>query len=158
MPQLKDKLVVCRNGVISPADSDETENKKLIAIYFSAHWCAPCRKFTPLLVDFYNRIEPQHPEFALVFFSFDRSRENWETYLREAKMPWLAVDYDQLANLAGLKQAAGESIPSLVLLDATGHVLSNCYADGKYVGPAKVIADLQKIFAGTAGSPIAQTR
>ena len=58
-------------GTISRADGTELENKKLIAFYYSAHWCAPCRKFTPELVDYYNRVAPQHPEFEIIFISAD---------------------------------------------------------------------------------------
>ena len=134
------------------------ENKKLIALYFSAHWCAPCRKFTPQLVEYYNQVAPQHPEFEIIFVSCDRSRFNWETYMREARMPWPAIDYDQLTGLAGLKQLGGDGIPSLVLLDATGHLLSSSYDGGKYLGPEKVIGDLQQIFAGDTAAPLAQAR
>ncbi|HEY1769551.1 MAG TPA: thioredoxin-like domain-containing protein [Chthoniobacterales bacterium] len=156
LKSLNDKLVVCRDGEIGPADMSGAENKKLIAIYFSAHWCAPCRKFTPQLVDFYNRVESQHPEFEIVFFSFDHSRADWETYLRETRMPWLAIDYDQLGALSGLKQICGDGIPSLVLLDGTGHVLSTSYDNGKYVGPQKVVADIVKIFESNGeGAPTA---
>lgn len=155
---LKEKLVVSHNGVIGPADGSEFERKKLIALYFSAHWCAPCRKFTPQLVDYYNRVEPQHPEFEIVFVSYDRSRFNWETYLRDAAMPWPAIDYDQLDSVAGLKKIAGDGIPSLVLLDDTGHLLATSYDGAKYLGPQNVLAALDKIFAGGATGPIAQTR
>jgi nucleoredoxin len=158
MHGLRDKLIVCRDGVISRADDAELDNKKLIALYFSAHWCAPCRKFTPQLVEYYNQVAPQHPEFEIIFVSCDRSRFSWETYMREARMPWPAIDYDQLAGLAGLKQLSGDGIPSLVLLDATGHLLSSSYDGEKYLGPLKVIADLQQIFAGNAAAPLAQVR
>jgi nucleoredoxin len=30
------------------------EEKKIIAFYFSASWCPPCRDFTPILADFYS--------------------------------------------------------------------------------------------------------
>ena len=29
-------------------------SKKLVLFYFSAHWCPPCRMFTPMLRDFYE--------------------------------------------------------------------------------------------------------
>ena len=29
-------------------------NKKVVLFYFSAHWCPPCRAFTPVLKDFYD--------------------------------------------------------------------------------------------------------
>ena len=30
-----------------------------IGLYFSAHWCPPCRGFTPVLADTYNKIKRQ---------------------------------------------------------------------------------------------------
>src|SRR2546423_5686158 len=107
---LKEKLVRCRDGSISPVDGLGLENKKLVAFYYSAHWCAPCRKFTPELVSYYNRVAPAHPEFELIFVSSDHSRFGWETYMREMKMPWLAIDYDQLNSFAGLRQLGGAGI------------------------------------------------
>jgi len=158
MGSLRDKLILCRDGTISRAEEGGLENKKLIALYFSAHWCGPCRKFTPQLVEYYNKVAPLHPEFEIIFVSCDRSRFNWETYMREARMPWPAIDYDQLPGLAGLKQLGGDGIPSLVLLDATGHLLSNSYDGARYLGPKKVMGDLEKIFAGGATAPLAQAR
>lgn len=155
LSELQSKLVVCRDGTISPADSSATENKKLIGFYFSAHWYAPCRKFTPELVEYYNRVAPQHPEFQIVFVSFDRSRFNWETYLRDAQMPWVALDYDQLGAVESLKQLGGESIPSLLVVDEAGHVVASSYAAGKYVGPENALAALDRIFAAKA---VAATR
>lgn len=150
MNGLRDKLVICRDGTIKPADFSALENKKLIAFYFSAHWCAPCRKFTPQLVAYYQRVQALHPEFEIVFVSSDRSRFNWETYLRDAQMPWPAIDFDQLAQFTGLKQLGGDSIPSLVVVDATGHLVATSYENGKYVGPENALAALDTIFNATA--------
>lgn len=42
---------------------------KVTALYFSAHWCPPCRQFTPQLVDFYNSKRGTPEEFEIVFVS-----------------------------------------------------------------------------------------
>jgi nucleoredoxin len=155
---LKEKLVRCRDGTISRVDGADLEKKKFIALYYSAHWCAPCRKFTPELVDYYNRVAPAHPEFEIIFVSSDRSRFGWETYLRETKMPWLAIDYDQLGDMAGLKQLGGAGIPSLLVLDKSSHIVASSYDGDKYLGPQNALAALERIFAQKATAPIAQAR
>ena len=153
---LRGKLMICHDGTISAADDSGLENKKLIALYFSAHWCPPCRKFTPQLVDYYNQVEPQHPEFEIIFVSCDRSRFNWETYMRDTRMPWPAVDYDRLGELGDLRRIGGDGIPSLVLVDPAGHVLSSSFDGKTYLGAQKVMADLERIFEATASSVAVQ--
>lgn len=148
LPLLKNDLVAWRNGGFGPFDDTALEKKTLIALYFSAHWCGPCRKFTPQLVEFYNRVAAQHPEFELVFVSDDRSAPEMQNYMREANMPWPAIDYQKLAGKAALKEYGGAAIPCLVLVDATGKVLSDSYAGKDYRGPAKVMADIDSIFSG----------
>ena len=44
---------------------------KLVGLYFSAHWCPPCRRFTPRLVDFRDRLGKESP-LEIVFVSCDR--------------------------------------------------------------------------------------
>ena len=41
------------DGTKKPA-SEALAGKEFICIYFSAHWCPPCRGFTPVLKDFYQ--------------------------------------------------------------------------------------------------------
>lgn len=150
--QLKGDLVYWKNGSLARFDDEPLAKKKLIALYFSAHWCAPCRKFTPQLVEFYNRVAPQHPEFEIVFVSNDRTPFGMETYMRDTQMPWPAIDFAKLPGKAALQKYAGDGIPCLVLLDASGKVISHTYAGGKNLGPEKVLADLNAIFAkGPAG-------
>jgi nucleoredoxin len=149
MPEfLKGDLVQYRNGSVVPVDDSVIASKKLIAVYFSAHWCGPCRKFTPQLVEYYNRVAPQHPEFEIVFYSHDRSASDFENYMRETNMPWLAIDFPKLKGKQGLTKNAGPGIPSLVLFDSTGTLISSSYAGSQYRGPQQVLADLDNIFAG----------
>jgi nucleoredoxin len=155
---VKGDLVSLRNGALGHFDDEELEKKKLIALYFSAHWCAPCRKFTPELVDYYNRVATQHPEFEIVFVSFDKSQFAMETYMRAANMPWPAIDFQKLKGKDAIRKYAGDGIPCLVLVDTTGRVISSTYAGAQYLGPAKVLGDLDAIFAGRVLDNVAQNR
>lgn len=145
---LKDDLVQYRNGTLAHVDETSLASKKLIAVYFSAHWCGPCRKFTPQLVDYYKRVSAEHPEFEIVFYSHDRSAADFENYMRETNMPWLAIDFTKLKGKEALTKDAGRGIPSLVLLDSMGNLISSSYNGSQYLGPQHVLADLDNIFAG----------
>jgi thiol-disulfide isomerase/thioredoxin len=68
---------------------DLLQDKKIIALYFSASWCGPCRQFTPILVDFYKRMNEKKKKFEVIFISKDQSAEQFGAYY--SKMPWLAV-------------------------------------------------------------------
>jgi nucleoredoxin len=154
---LKGDLVQMHNGDSVHVDDAAIASKKLIAFYFSAQWCAPCRKFTPQLVDYYKRVAPEHPEFEIVFYSMDKSLYAMEKYMREENMPWPAIEFGKLKSKDVLGKSAGSGIPSLVLVDASGNVISSAVANGQYVGPQKVLNDLDAIFAGKPPTRMAST-
>ena len=152
---LKGDLVTWKTGSLVRFDDEQLGKKKLIAFYFSAQWCGPCRKFTPKLVEFYNQTAAQHPEFEIVFVSSDKSPFGMETYMRESHMPWPAIDFAKLPGKAAIKKYAGESIPCLVVVDAAGNVVADTYAGKNYLGPEKVIGDLTAMFAKSSTPGIA---
>ena len=61
-------------------------------IYFSAHWCPPCRSFTPKLSVFYEEHRAAGQKFEVVFVSSDKDASSWEEYFHE--MPWLALPFN----------------------------------------------------------------
>ena len=64
----------------------------VIGLYFSAHWCPPCRGFTPMLAEFYKKFTAANPDkLEIVFVSSDRSDEDFKSYY--AEMPWLALPF-----------------------------------------------------------------
>jgi nucleoredoxin len=153
---VKGNLVSSRNGVLHPYLDAEFEKKKLIGLYFSAHWCGPCRKFTPNLVAYYNKVAAAHPEFEIVFVSNDKSAPAMEGYMRDDQMPWPAVSFDKVAGNAALNKYAGSGIPCLVIVDENGKVISDTYAGKAYRGPEAVLADLDQLFAGKTSAQVAQ--
>ncbi|MDY5955382.1 MAG: thioredoxin-like domain-containing protein [Kiritimatiellia bacterium] len=94
---------------------------KIVGIYFSAHWCPPCRAFTPKLVTAYKQIQKRHPnKFELVFVSLDRSEKAMFEYMKETQMPWLAVPFPVLKQLAPANTYQVQGIPTLLILDSKG--------------------------------------
>jgi len=155
---VKGDLVTFRNGVQHPYLDGELEKKKLIGLYFSAHWCPPCRKFTPSLVAFYNKVSAAHPEFEIVFVSNDKSAGEMLNYMRDEQMPFPAVNFDKVAGNQALKKYAGDGIPCLVVVDETGKVIFDTYAGKNFRGPDAVLADLDALFSGKNPAQLAQAR
>jgi len=95
-----------------------------VGLYFSAHWCPPCRAFTPKLVKAYRELQKEEKPFEVVFVSSDKDKRSMLDYMEEAHMPWLAVPYgsDAVKKLRDKFRVSG--IPRLVIVDAEGKVLT----------------------------------
>lgn len=142
---LAGKLVHLEKAGLQPVKTERLAGVKFYAIYFSAGWCPPCREFTPGFVDAYGKIREIYPEFETVFVSNDRSPAEMFAYMRDDRMAWPAVRWDQIRGLRGINHYAGSGIPCLVLIDAEGKVLSDSYRLGRYVGPDAVLEETWKI-------------
>jgi nucleoredoxin len=112
--------LVTKGGVKST--TEVLGSKRLIGIYFSAHWCPPCRGFTPVLADFYQAVAGVGAdEMEIVFVSSDSDQASFDDYF--GTMPWVALPFEH----RDLKQKLGEKygvrgIPSFIVLDAAGNV------------------------------------
>ena len=101
-------------------------DKTYIGIYFSAHWCGPCRAFTPMLVNFHEKCHRKKAPFEVVFVSSDKSEEEMSEYMKGEKMPWFALPYDDREGISALKTLYKvNGIPTLVIIDNKGKVVSN---------------------------------
>ncbi|MEM7673062.1 MAG: thioredoxin-like domain-containing protein [Verrucomicrobiota bacterium] len=104
----------------APVGYSELEGK-MVGIYFSAHWCPPCRQFTPALIDFY---EKHKADMEIVFVSGDRSPAQKQRYIDEDKMSWLTVDF-QGADSERLMGGLGvQSLPTLVILNDSARIIT----------------------------------
>uniref|UniRef100_A0A671TLT3 Thioredoxin-like fold domain-containing protein n=1 Tax=Sparus aurata TaxID=8175 RepID=A0A671TLT3_SPAAU len=84
-----------------------------VGVYFSAHWV--------------SREKTEEGQrwlyFTLLHNSVSRSEESFKQYFSE--MPWLAVPYPDEARRSRLNRLYGiQGIPTLILLDAEGHMIT----------------------------------
>lgn len=129
------------DGEGKSVSADNLKEAKFVAVYFSAHWCPPCRAFTPELVKFVaeNR---KDGNFEVVFVSSDRDKKSMTDYISGAKMSWGGVLGRELPKSdlgAGIN-----GIPHLRVFDAEGNIVIDSVKDGQYVGPRYVLAELKK--------------
>ena len=96
---------------------------KVVAIYFSAHWCPPCRGFTPELAKAYATYKAAGKNLEIVFASSDRDEKAFGEYF--AEMPWLALPFSERDRKEKLSSKfKGRGIPTLVILDTDGSVIT----------------------------------
>jgi nucleoredoxin len=137
------------------------QGKKCIALYFSAHWCPPCRGFTPQFAEWY-KTDLQAKGLEVVFVSSDRDEAAFKEYYGE--QPWLAVPFSDRDIKAALdKKYKVQGIPSVVILGPDGELFtkdgreaigndptglempwkpksfSEIFGDAKLVGPGGVV-------------------
>eukprot|EP01012_Entosiphon_sulcatum_P014051 TRINITY_DN19176_c0_g1_i1.p2 TRINITY_DN19176_c0_g1~~TRINITY_DN19176_c0_g1_i1.p2 ORF type:complete len:331 (+),score=76.99 TRINITY_DN19176_c0_g1_i1:115-1107(+) len=97
---------------------------KYVGIYFSAHWCPPCRGFTPMLADWYLKAKESRGDFEVVFASSDRDQKSFDEYFDE--MPWLALPFPNREAKERLsKRFKVSGIPTLVFLTPEGRLITS---------------------------------
>jgi thiol-disulfide isomerase/thioredoxin len=108
---------------------------KVVALFFSAHWCPGCRDFTPVLAKAYTDAKAAGKNIEIVFVSSDVDAASQAKYMNEDHGDWLRVPFEdplrealkkQYGSFAG-KEAAGfadvkrrEGIPNLVVVGPNG--------------------------------------
>jgi nucleoredoxin len=145
---LVNQLVYLKGSTLLPLPAASLSGVRFVAVYYSAHWCPPCRAFTPELVSAYKSIKAAHPEFELIFVSSDRDEESMKAYMRETAMTWPTLSFGQKGSASTLKRPAYErGIPNLVFMTADGKELATTYTTGgDYEGPKQVLAAIQRHF------------
>lgn len=113
--------ILSKKGSEVTSVPSSTCSNKIIAIYFSAHWCPPCRQFTPKLAALYKEILAANLPVEIIFCSADHNKDDFHHYYNE--MPWSAVPYDDTKReqFMGIFKVSG--IPRLTVLGASGRII-----------------------------------
>jgi nucleoredoxin len=137
------RLVYAKGKRLAKFEPEPSDAPKYFAFYKSAHWCPPCRKFTPQLVDFYKKQKRAGAAFELVFISSDKNEDAMAEYMDEYDMSWPAFRFGENKMIVDTN---GSGIPNLLVTDANGNKLLDSYdSSGNYKGPYKVMAELEKL-------------
>ena len=109
--------------------TDALRGKKVIGVYFSADWCGPCRKFTPELVAFYDKMNSRRgrkDDFEIVWVSRCRDVNSYGQYFTHMG-GWYALPPEEAMGARGAmlsEKYKVKGIPTLVLLDDMGSVIT----------------------------------
>lgn len=122
MEALLGSSLVDKTGKEHALSSVITDATKAVGIYFSAHWCPPCRQFTPRLAEFYQD-SLKNKGLEIIFVSSDKDEGAFKDYMGE--MPWYALPFADRARKAKLSQKFKvEGIPTFVILDKNGEIIT----------------------------------
>ena len=138
---LEGHLLVLKGKKLSSLKSFAKPTKYYL-FYYTASWCPPCQKFTPLLVDFYNANKPGNDEFDVILVTSDSDEKAMEGYAADKKMPWPQLKLSKVEGFNKTFKHPGTGIPNLVLTDISGKLLKTSYEGETYLGPGVVMAHL----------------
>ena len=119
----------------------EIQNSPLIGVYFSAHWCPPCKAFTPLLSKFYKLANEKEKQIEIIFISFDRDEKSYKEYYDS--MPWLSFPFKSEKKEVFAKDFSIKGIPALLIFDKDGKLIDY---DGRM--------SVQNNFKGDSGNDV----
>lgn len=94
---LGDTLIRCGSGE-KVFTKSLCGKEKIVALYFAAEWCPPCKGFTPKLQEFYNNFKngkcscPGVAALEIVYVSWDKDEAGFDDSV--ASMSWVALPFE----------------------------------------------------------------
>ena len=102
------------------------QGRDVICLYFSAHWCPPCRQFTPVLARIYTEARQAGlaDKLEVIFVSSDRSQTDMINYMKESHGGWCALPQDAPESQTLSSMFGVRGIPALIVVTRSGEVIS----------------------------------
>jgi hypothetical protein len=140
---LSGNLVRLDGDQLRTADAEAiTKEPRMYALYYSSMASAESRRFTPKLIEAYQRLKQQYPgKFELIWVSCDRDEFNMALHMRTLRMPWPATRFGAARQF--VEQYAGGSMPWLVVIAATGDPLTENAKTKKEIEPEQIVQGLE---------------
>ncbi len=145
---LRGRLQVMQDGRLVNFEPGARPEPEIYLVYFGAHWCRPCREFSPDLVAAYQRLQATSPgHFELIFVSADRNAGDQELYAREVGMPWPILKFSEIGSADAIERWAGPAIPDLIAINRNGEIIFNSFRGSEYLGPRSVLERFEPLLA-----------
>ena len=105
-PVQSGSLLSTRSGQLMPAA--EALAGKIVALYFSASWCPPCKLFTPVLKAAYEAANKSGKKFEVVWVSSDYDAASQQAYMEDKHGDWLQVRRRFVCGWEGAREGGRE--------------------------------------------------
>ncbi|CAG0915043.1 unnamed protein product [Notodromas monacha] len=123
MDILKGKLLMNKEGDHVPVE-EALEDKSIIALYFGASSCPPCKAFTRFLREFYQELREEEASFEIIYVSLDKTRADFTNFYTNCHGDWYAIPSDEETATQLRRFCNIIAIPQLVLFHSSGILLS----------------------------------
>ncbi|KAK2198299.1 bifunctional Thioredoxin-like superfamily/Thioredoxin-like fold [Babesia duncani] len=126
MDLLPDVLLNHTNDQVSKASL----KGKMVGLYFGAAWTKNSKEFTQKLLDFSNSLKRKTGDkFEIVYVSNDKNAKQFENQMQEND-GWYSIPFEDVkTRMLLLHYFKVQTLPSLILLDPNGNVISR---DGRF--------------------------
>jgi hypothetical protein len=140
---LHEKLFTLDRQQLKPMEDKSIASTRVFGFYFTAMNSAPCRAFTPQLVEAYQRLKKLYgDDFEFISISRDRDEFNQLEFMKTFHVPWPTMKFGPVD--AKLAPFGGDRVPWFVIVSDTGKPLSINAVDGRYVEPELMLAGLEQ--------------
>lgn len=103
-----------------PCGLDDIINQPIVALYFTASYCPPCRIFTPQLVEFQSQYN-----IPVIVIGRDKTQQAYDEYMLEQPNHYY-VDYNLIQRRNELADKFNiVTIPKLIILDKQQNVVTS---------------------------------
>ena len=111
------------------ATAEALAGRQHVLLYFSAHWCPPCRAFTPELAAWVAR-HAERLALSFVFASSDRDEAAFAGYFKSMAPGSFALPFGDEKADELMRKFKVSGIPTLLVLDGSGHLVTKQGREG----------------------------